>query len=571
MATLRFVRDLLRWHRRGLLGLILLRTLFRLLPLQVPLLTGALIDGVSHRPARLWGMALPADAHDAVTLAGAAMALTAAATGLAAFLSEALSGQVSRALTGDLRERLLEAWCQAPAAFHRLRGDTAGFRRMHNEARVIGRFAAESLGEGVASGARFVYPAAMLLMLDARLAMLPLAVLPVQALLTRLLEKRQSRLQDALSERKAALSYRLQESLDGLETIQSLGAQREMLRRLKGESAQLQGPQAELGRYSGLLTGSVWGLTALGLGLSWWIGGLRIAAGEMSVGHLVTFTGFASLLALPLRRFAGLFKDTRSALKSLGEIRAFLEAAGVDQVPRRTALQVEGGGIVLDAVVCGRNGQPILDGVSAVFPAGELIWLRGPGGSGKSTLLRLLAGLEAADRGAIRMDGQDLAHCRAESIRDAIVLVPQQPTVFSGTLAANLRLGHAMATGAEMEAVCAEVGLTALLDRLPQRLETVVGEGGMRLAAGDAQRLSLARALLRRPRVLLLDEPASRLDPGAELRLLERLRSLCPRVTVILVAHQVRSLACIGHVFELEDGRMTDWSLASATALQERK
>lgn len=561
MQTLSFLGERLRPHGRLLTAAALVAVVFRLLPLQVPILAGALIDGLSGRGASIWGWPLPSETPAAaVQLAGAILSTLALATGLAAYLARRLSSRLRRSLNRELRECVFRAWQETSVGFQRAQGAIRFSTDILPRTRAVGRLAADSIVEGLAAGARLIYPALMLLLLDPVLALIPLAALPLQALLTRTAQQRESRFADEVQEAAAISKRAFREAVEGTETIQALNAQPVVRDQLLRADEEVEEIRDRASGFSRVLTGAAWSLAALGLALSWWVGGTRVAAGETTIGHLVTFAGFAALLGLPLRRFTTLSRRTNRGLRDLERVRRFLESAAADQGRRgKAGTSPQFGAIELRGVSFRPGGGDVLKEACATVPAGEFIWVRGPSGCGKSSLLRLIAGLDLPDEGTVLLGGQDLSACPAGAIRQLITLVPQNPSVFTGTLASNLRLADPEAAVEGLEAACALAGLAPLLNSLGGRLDTLVGEQGVRLSAGEAQRLAIARALLRRPRVLLLDEPTAPLDEEAELRLLEALGSLTPAVTVVMTAHQVRSLSRIDRVLEVCDGRIMEW------------
>ncbi len=565
-------------HEPALLAAAMLwRLLFRLLPVQVPLFAGALIDGLQGNAAYIWGIPIhTGDPAEAVRVVGAVLVGLSLATGATAYLSERASRELQTRCTARLRQLVQRAWAYAPASVHRSHGVSAVFERTLSDTRGIGRFARGTVTEGFAALARLAYPVAVLLWIDPWMALLPIAATPLHLVFSWALQRRRSRLQKDARNHRDALSRTVRESLQGIECLQGVGAQARMLARIDFRVARCQ-RDARIGSlYHSLAMGSVWALPALALAGSWWMGGARVVSGEISTGQMVAFAGFAAYLGVPLRRLAQQGNKTRQGLKSMQRLLQFLRVAQAAEHRGTEELRPFAGELTAQDLCYTVQQRPVLQNLCFSFPAGQFTWLRGGSGSGKSTLLRLLAGLEAPDQGAVLVDGQDLAQCTSDSISSHIALVPQHPSFLSGTIASNLRLGAPHATDEEVLEACARVGLENLIQTLPKQLQTPLGERSMRLSASEAQRLNIARALLRKPRVLLLDEPMAGLDPASERTVLQALLELQGSTTVILATHRMPPLDAIRHIVELEAGILraagpqTDSAQASMLAHLER-
>jgi len=229
------------------------------------------------------------------------------------------------------------------------------------------------------------------------------------------------------------------------------------------------------------------------------------------------------------------------------------------------------------------DGPLVLDQISVTIPGGSTVALVGPSGSGKSTLLAVLARLYDLEvgHGSVQLDGADLRSYSAARLRQRVTLVPQQSALFEGTIRSNLTYAAPDASADAVWTVLKAVELAGLVERLPQGLETPVGERGVTLSGGQRQRLALARAVLANPPVLLLDDCTSALDPETESRVWINLERMSARQTRIVVSHKPSSVRRADWVIVLDRGRVTEqgmpevlsagsWRIADAAILEEK-
>lgn len=248
-----------------------------------------------------------------------------------------------------------------------------------------------------------------------------------------------------------------------------------------------------------------------------------------------------------------------------GALRAAAEArAGEDEPPMelRRELSVRNVSFVHAAA----SGRQVLAGVDLVVPANEIVAIAGPSGAGKSTLADLLLGLIAPCAGEIRIDGTPLAGANLRRWRRSVAYVPQEPYLFHDSVRANLAWARPGATEAEMWRALRLAAAEELVADLPQGLDTVVGDRGARLSGGERQRITLARALLREPALLVLDEATSQLDAGNERQVLATLRRLRERMTVVVIAHRLALLEGADRIVLLDSGRVVAAGPWSAVA-----
>jgi len=285
--------------------------------------------------------------------------------------------------------------------------------------------------------------------------------------------------------------------------------------------------------------------------------GLRVLDGGLALQAGITVLILAPEAYLPPRRLAAEFHAAAEGVEAAGAILDSLEGAapaaspGAAPAPSRPApIEIRG----LTVAFPGRPA-PALDRVSLRIEEGDYLALAGPSGSGKSTVLAVLLGLAPMASGEVRVGGQSLAGTDLAAWRRRLAWLPQQPRLFHGTVADNVRFG-APDAGGEAGARALEEAAAGFVADLPRGIDTPVGEGGARLSAGERARVALARALVRRAPLLLLDEPTAHLDPLTEMAVLDALDRLRGSCTIVVVAHREAVAARAGRVLRLEAGKV---------------
>jgi thiol reductant ABC exporter CydD subunit len=281
--------------------------------------------------------------------------------------------------------------------------------------------------------------------------------------------------------------------------------------------------------------------------------GLRLLAGHLDLRSSLFVLVLAPEAYLPLRQVGADYHASSEGLSAAEQVFAVLETP----LPRRgTSTAVPDpsrADLVVDSLRVTYPGRehPALDEVSFAVTPGEVLALTGASGCGKSTLLHVVLGLVEADAGAVYVGDTDVATLDPDAWRTKIAWVPQRPHLFAGTITDNIRLGRAGASLADVARAVADAGLADLVARLPQGLETRLGERGAGLSAGERQRVALARAFLRDAPLLLLDEPTANLDGRTEAEILDAVQRLSRGRTVILVAHRSALLTVADRVINL--------------------
>jgi ATP-binding cassette subfamily B protein len=288
-------------------------------------------------------------------------------------------------------------------------------------------------------------------------------------------------------------------------------------------------------------------------------GGQQIIAGQLTMGTLVAFMAYHSLLLSPVQSLIGLSASLTSAKVSLARVLELLDTPiEVTEDPNPVSLSKVHHGIAFRNVTLLHDGRPVLDNISFDIPSGAFSVIVGPSGGGKSTIADLMVRLLDADSGAVMIDSIDVKNLRIRDLRRTIVLIDQSPYLFHGTLFENIAYARPEVSHEAAEEAAHAAGLAEVLRGLPQGLDTVVGERGLTLSAGERQRVAIARAFLSNPDVLILDEPSAALDPEREKELIENLRWKFSGKTLIAITHKPALAAAADHVLYIKDGRVAE-------------
>jgi ATP-binding cassette subfamily B protein len=468
--------------------------------------------------------------------------------------------KVSAAMLFDLRLALFRHLQTLSPRFY------AGYRlgdlmsRLNNDAGEVQRVSADAVLSVLSNVGFLIGAVAMLLWLNWRLFLVSVVLIPAcvysfaryQRILT-LLTKR-------LRERSADLGSFFVESIMGMRVVVSLNARDHEAARFKERNDSFVKTMLEV-QVASFMTGALPGtILTFATASVFLYGGWLIFDGSMTIGTLVAFMAYHTRLLSPVQNLLNLTSSLASGRVSLGRLfELFDTPADVvearDAVPLGPAPGAASGTIRLEGVCLRHDRAAILQDVSFEIPAGTLCAVLGPSGVGKSTLADLLVRYLDPDSGRILIDGVDLRSVRLDDLRRQAMLVDQTPYLFNASIAENIAYARPEASRGEIEAAGSAAGLEELIARLPQGYETAAGERGLALSVGERQRISLARALLRRPRILILDEPTSAVDGEMERQIAASLNSKLIGGTLIIITHRPALAAIAGMVVTLQDGR----------------
>jgi ATP-binding cassette, subfamily B, bacterial len=364
----------------------------------------------------------------------------------------------------------------------------------------------------------------------------------------------------------AAIASTVQQTLAHLPVIQSFTGEAVERARFGGQVQDARAARSEQHRLELLYLTAVGTILALGTTLIVHLGVGQVQSGVLSVGQMMVFVAYLAQLYEPLTQLSHLgatLSDARAGVRRvldwMGEA-AGDEASGSEEAATPST-QLKDWSLEVDRIDFGYTpDNRVLRNVCFRIESGQTVAIVGASGAGKSTLLQLVIRLLDPDQGTLRLGGVALQSLPRGWLRRQVAVVPQEPVLLPGTVAENIAYGRPDATREMIREAARKAFAIGFIDRLPQGMDTRVGEGAARLSVGEKQRINLARAFLKDAPVLLLDEPTSALDLASEQEVLKGLEELCRGRTVLIVAHRVATLDSVDRILELKDGCIRELS-----------
>ena len=483
---------------------------------------------------------------------------------LSSFVLNVISGlrytRVSAEILFDMRLALYRHLQRlSPTFYARTRlGDIVS--RINNDIGEIQRVAAEAALAWVGNVLFLIGSIFMLIWLDARLFLVSVVLLPLSLWTLKRYRVRLEGRVATLRERSADIGSFLIETLQGMKLVVTSNAQAREVGRFRDRNDAFIRALISM-QWVTYLSGGLPGLILSGSTVIVFLyGGSRVISGTITMGTFVAFMAYQMRLLSPIQALMGLYANLATARVSLGRVHQLLDAEA-DVVERTSATplpEVRGDVVFENVTLSFDRGGPVLDRVSFSVKAGEILAVVGPSGSGKSTIADLLLRLLDPDTGCVRLDGHDLRDVRLHDLRGHVVSVDQEPFTFHTSITENIRYGRPQASNAEIAAAARGAGIDTFVESLPAKYETVVGERGTALSAGERQRIAIARAYLANPAVLVLDEPTSSLDPISERQVIAGYEAVMQGRTTILISHWFELASKADRVIVLDGSRLVE-------------
>jgi ATP-binding cassette subfamily B protein len=544
--AMRFWR-LLRTHRGVLLEAVVCALVMTLLGISTSYFVQHLVDSVLVRGETKLLNAL-----------GVGMALVMLFKTLFGVLRHYLLAYVGRKVDLSLVAGYARHILSLPMNFFEMRQVGEILSRVNDAAKVREAISGAAL-TAVVDGVVVVITLGVLWIYDVQLALVATVFAPLLVIATLVHHPATRRRSRQAMEEAAKLSAHLVEDISGVETIKAYGSER--LRSERGEHRlvglvqsvfSIQKLSISMSAIGGLISGLA-GIVVL------WYGGHRVIGGHLTIGELMFFYTLLGYMLEPLERLSTVNLQMQDAMVAVDRLYQVVDLAGETKDDRRAKFEGVRDGIVLQGVGF-RYGcrQNVLDNLNLTIPAGATVAIVGESGCGKSTLLKLLMRFYDPTEGQVLVDGVDLRDFDLDSLRRQIGIVSQEPFIFNGTLRENIAVGDPDAELNDIIAAARAAGLDEFINRLPERFETMLGERGANLSGGERQRLAIARALLRKPALLIFDEATSHLDTSTERAIQENLRGVFADRSVLLVAHRLSTIRDADVIYVMHRGRIVE-------------
>ena len=511
--------------------------------------------------------------HLLALLCGALVAL-AVVSGLVGVLQQTLTAKVGQRIMYDLRNELYRHLQTLSLRFYTVTRSGEIVSRINNDVNAVQGVATGTIVQIASNFAMLTATSIALFSMDWKLALLAVTVVPLFYLPSRVVGGVRRKLSMQTQESQAALLAFLNERLhiSGSILTNIFGQRGRDADEFATRSAavrDLNVRQAVVGRWLFMIL-SVF--SSVGPAIVYWYGGYKVIQEQITLGTLVAFAALLTLLYRPMVQLATVYVDIQAAMAVFDRIFEYLDLRpDVQDKPNAAHLRDIRGHVVLQDVCfayprpAGReeNGDAepprlALSGVNFEIKPGQRVALVGPSGAGKTTVTYLVPRFYDPDGGIITLDGHDLRDLDQQSLRAQIGMVTQETFLFHSSIRENLLYARPDATEAQLIDACRAANIHDFIADLPDRYETIVGERGFRLSGGEKQRLSIARALLKNPRILILDEATSNLDATSERLIQDALEKLLAGRTSLIIAHRLSTILSADQIVVLQAGQVVE-------------
>jgi len=432
--------------------------------------------------------------------------------------------------------------------------------RFTSDVEAVGQTATTGFIDAVFNALTIVGALAAMISLNIKLTLATLSLIPLIVVSVIFLAKRSYRAYREVRAKVGELTSNIEQTVSGMRVSQSFSERdRENLRRFERVSYETMRANLKATLVMALTRPVLGIIRAAIIAILAFYGGHLIIGGETTIGTLIAFYSYVEMFFNPIMTLTVYYNMLQSALAAAERIFEYLETEpSVKDSENAIDFEIKKGEILIENVSFKYGETSVFDGFNLKINPGEILAVVGPTGAGKTTLANLILRLYDPQEGRILIDGVDIKTIKLKSLRSQLSLVPQEPVLFRDTVLENIRYGKPDATNEDVMNVIRDLGLEPLIETLPDGLNTMVSEGGGNLSVGQRQLINFARALLRKPKIIILDEATSSVDPYTESLLQEALKRLLKGRTCIIIAHRLSTTFLADRVIVLDKGKIVE-------------
>ncbi|WEV29394.1 ABC transporter ATP-binding protein [Streptomyces sp. 71268] len=569
-AALRRIARFARPHRPQIIKFLVLSVVTAALAVATPVVAGWVVNAIVDGDA----------VREVVGLAVLIAAIAVAEAGLG-LTQRWFSARIGEGLILDLRRAVYDHVQRLPVAFFTRTRTGALVSRLNNDVIGAQRAFSDTLSGVVSNVVTLLLTLGVMLSLSWQITLLALVLLPVFVLPARRMGARLARLQREAAAHNAAMSTQMTErfSAPGATLVKLFGRPDDESAEFAARARRVRDIGVRSAMVQTVFMTALTMVSALALALVYGLGGYYALRGSLDAGAVVALALLLTRLYAPLTALASARVEIMSAMVSFERVFEVLDLEPlITEKPDARTVSPGPVSVEFDAVDFGypaadrvslasleevatldtRGGEQVLHQVSFRAEPGQMVALVGSSGAGKSTIAQLLPRLYDVDAGAVRVDGVDVRDLTAASVRETIGMVTQDGHLFHESIRANLLLARPDATDEQVWEVLRRARLDGLIAALPDGLDTIVGERGYRLSGGERQRLTIARLLLARPQVVILDEATAHLDSTSEAAVQEALAEALEGRTAVVIAHRLSTVRAADLILVIEEGRVVE-------------
>jgi subfamily B ATP-binding cassette protein MsbA len=476
------------------------------------------------------------------------------------FINRYYMSYIGERVVADLRQQLYRHLVTLSLRFFADRRTGEIVSRLTNDVTTLQAAVTDNLVSLLRQSLTLIGGVIFLFWLDWRLTSVILGGIPLVTLtmiyLGRKIRRAASQVQDRLAEASAVV----EETVGGIRIVKSFAREAHEISRFNIKIDETFAAAMRRVKITAILSPTIGFMAFMSITITLWFGGYEVIQGHLSPGGLIAFLIYTMLVAGPIAAFSGLYGQFQSALGATQRLFELLDVSpDIADAPNAYPLPSIIGRVCFENVSFEYDSSlPVLRDISLVVEPGQVVALVGPSGAGKTTLVNLIPRFYDVTAGRITIDGYDVRQVTRLSLRQQIGIVPQEPAIFSDTIGENIRYGKLEATQAEVEAAARAANAHEFILNTAAGYDTRVGERGIKLSGGQRQRIAIARAILRDPHILILDEATSSLDSESEQLVQEALEHLVKMRTTFVIAHRLSTITNADTIIVLDKGRLVE-------------